>query len=425
MWDLDSLVRQNNEAALGYMMEGEKSDKVKYPHPKAWSLSFIAEKLKAGPPNLNALLTYFQSVPSMNAFKKMVRGFVPEHEEEIVKAPLSKKVYEYCYWFSKKYFPLPANYNCGVGDIVQNMPVDLLGLSYHTYHDLAMRPGYLILLSLVVYPYPDDDRDLEDDAVPFDPMPSTCARYNPMAPDIAWLRDLVKSLAIKGEWVAPMGFKMVKVADKEIELQEAVDDPNVREAIQRTLVVAERAGIKTKFKVGRKAAEKMSGARVPLLDKVQGIVGAATAARIPWNGWMPEDLHKLTDNSRFDGVGDFADWATSQTGCTLLDANYEDCQYVEGLGEPLFKWTHRNVDILTEQWPRLQQIRLKIDHLVAWLELDPPNNFRDLLDYILEQPEPKKKNSKLRRGMDSPWEFMTLDEITEEDQEEEDGNEDE
>lgn len=54
------------------------------------------------------------------------------------------------------------------------LPVGLMAMSYSAYHDLNMRWGYLLLLSLVVYPYEGDERDMEEfeGRTPFgDPLP--------------------------------------------------------------------------------------------------------------------------------------------------------------------------------------------------------------------------------------------------------------
>jgi len=64
----------------------------------------------------------------------------------------------------------------------------------------------------------------------------------------------------------------------------------------------------------------------------------------------------MTDGTKYDGAGAFADWACSCTGGIVLDSSYENCDYEEGSGEPTFLWTKHNVDILTEQWSRVQEI---------------------------------------------------------------------
>ena len=50
MWDLDTLIRQNNQAALDWMMRSRKVEQVQEPKPENWALSLLAEKMKAGPP---------------------------------------------------------------------------------------------------------------------------------------------------------------------------------------------------------------------------------------------------------------------------------------------------------------------------------------------------------------------------------------
>jgi len=79
---------------------------------------------------------------------------------------------------------------------------------------------------------------------------------------------------------------------------------------------------------------------------------------------------------------------------------YENCDYEEGSGEPTFLWTKHNVDILTEQWPRVQEIRGKIDHLVEWLEQDQISRFRELLDFLLKTEPVKTKKRRKRRDYD-------------------------
>jgi len=183
---------------------------------------------------------------------------------------------------------------------------------------------------------------------------------------------LIESLADGGEWIAPMGFSVIKVDAHTIQLKQAIDTPDVKETIRRTLLIAERAGITAKFsRTGRKAEEKISGARIPLLETVKRMVGTDLVKLIPKNGWAKEVLHTATDGTRYDGVGHFADWVCQATGCTVLDSNYEDCHYQEGDTEPYFKWSERNVKLLTEEWPKAQEYRKKIDHIVQWLEANP------------------------------------------------------
>lgn len=386
MWDLDTIIRDNNQAALDWMMRGAKVEEAQSPMPKTWPLTLLADKLNAGPPLISEIINSLENIDTEKAFLELIKAFLPEHEEEIMLEPRNRRVYRFGYLFGKQYYPLPLNTECGTRDLLESMPVELLGMSYSAYHELEMRPGYLLLLSLVIYPYEGDWRDEEDDLVPFDPAVTlSTEKYKPSASDIDWVENLVGSLSVGGQWVAPMGFTMVKVAERKIELREAKDTPEVKEVIQRTIMVAKRAGIEVEFSSGgRTSQEKLNGARVPLLEMVWNMVGAEIASPIPAVGWPPGELHRITDGTPYNGVGDFADWVCSKTGCVMLDSSFDNVHFMEGMSEPIFKWTRYNVVTLTEQWPKVQQIRRNIDNLVDWLEADWINNFRELLDFILK-----------------------------------------
>lgn len=392
MWDLETIIRQNDEAALDAMMRGRKVETVQSPQPEVWSLSLLAEKLRVGPPLLSELIDSLQNIETVERFLFLIRKILPEYELDILMEPRNRRVYRFGYLFKKKYYPLPLNTECGIGALLEGMPVELLGMSYSSYHELEMRPGYLLLLSLVIYPFEGDERNEEDDLVPFALQTLPSSKYKPSPQDKMWLRNLVTQLAVGGEWIAPMGFSMIKTGENAIELKQAVDTPGVKETIARTLKIAARLGIQTKCSDGMTSEEKINGARIPLIEKAQSLVGVALAELIPKSGWEPGVLHQMADKTQYEGVGDFADWVCKQTGCVMLDTCAEDCNFMEGYGEPIFKWTERNVNILSEEWNRVQQIRDRIDHIVDWLEGDQVNHYRELLDFLLaHQPNDIKE----------------------------------
>jgi hypothetical protein len=315
-------------------MRGRNVEEAQSPQPEGWALSLLADMLKAGPPMLSEIIGCLKQVETVKEFRELTRMLLPEYESAIMAAPRNRRVYKFCYYFGIEYYPLPANTDCPPADWVSGMPVELMAMSYSAYHELQMRPGYLLLLSLVIYPYEGDERDIEE--------------------------------------------------ENEV---------------------------------------SFNGARVPLLDTVQRIVGEEIVNRIPKDGWTAEELHRMTDETKYNGVGAFADWACSSTGCVVLDSSYENCDYEEGSGEPTFLWTKHNIDILTEQWPRVQEIRGKIDHLVEWLERDQITHFRELLDFLLKT-EPIKTKKRRKRGYYDPFEHhCELDQDTGE--EEEDDQDDE
>lgn len=397
------------------MMEGKQLNEIQSPLPEAWALSVLAEKLIVGPPNLTALVDCLESVSTVEGFLRLVRMLLPEHELEIMSEPRNRRVYRFCYCFSKKYYPLPANTNCGVSDWLTGMPVELMAMSYSAYHEINMRSGFILLLSLVVYPYEGDMRDDEDDAVPFDPRTLPKEKYRPTASHVAWLANLVGSLAIDGQWFAPMGFIVRKVAENKIVLAMAQDTDEVKETIRRTLICAEKAGIEAAFdRMGRTSQEKLSAARIPVLDMAQKMVGAELVNRIPPGGWLPAQLHQMTDNTPYDGAGNFADWVCAETGCIMLDSSYDDCGYMEGMGEPIFRWCQYNVNLLAEQYPRVQEVRGKIDRIVNWLESDQLRNFQKMLEYLVGC-EPVKAEPKGNHFFDPTERYIELEQVMEED----------
>ena len=413
----------------------------------------LAEKLRVGPPMLSELLKSFTNFEVLEKFLGLIREFLPEHEEEILSEPGGRRVYKFCYLFGKRYFPLPTyTHQANYEQLTNALPVELMAMSYSAYHDLGMRCGYLLLLSLVVYPYGGDERDLEDDDVPFDPfdpmqridmeakfqqiahVKDKKSEWRPTRSDIAWVKNLVSSLDDGGKWIAPMGFIFIKIDDRNILLRQAENTPEVRETVHRTMLIAEKAGLKVKVKVGETAEEKQgqtlmevfSGGRVPVLDAVRQIVGEDLVRRLPHEGWLPAELHLMTDGTPHEAVGHFADWACSETGCIILDSSYDDVEWMEGMVEPVFKWTRENVDTLTKQWPEVQKIRESIDHMVEWLEEDPIGNFGELQEFLSAKAKRigKKVSREKRRSYYDPTEhWCPLDQQTEYDEEEDNDDE--
>jgi hypothetical protein len=310
-------------------MRGRIAEEAQSPQPEEWALSLLANMLKAGPPMLSEIVGCLEQIETVKEFRALVKMLLPEYESEIMSAPRNRRVYKFCYYFGIEYYPLPANTDCPPADWVSGMPVELMAMSYSAYHELQVGSGYLLLLSLVIYPYEGDERDIEED--------------------------------IPG-----------------------------------------------------------NGAKVPLLDMVQRMVGEEIVSRIPKDGWTAEELHRMTDGTKYDGVSAFADWACSSTGCIVLDSSYENCDYEEGSGEPTFLWTKHNVDILTEQWPKVQEIRGKIDRMVEWLEADPIWHFRELLDFLLKSKPAKTKKKRKREYYDPFEHHCQLDQDTGEEEDNDD-----
>jgi len=79
--------------------------------------------------------------------------------------------------------------------------------------------------------------------------------------------------------------------------------------------------------------------------------------------------------------------------------------------------------ILTEQWPKTQEIRTKIDKMAIWLEQDQANHFFELVNFLMSHKV--KPTHKDRMGFyDRGDRACCLDQFSDEEEEEEnDGTE--
>src|SRR4030042_2924732 len=174
MWDLSQIIASNNYTAVQSMMASDSVLAAERPLPEVWPLSWLERRLKVGPPVLSEIVNGLVDIGHLEGFLNLIREYLPDYEEDILSKPRNQRVLRYFYLFEKHYFPLGVtNPGFGLHELLSNLPVQLLGMSYSAYHDLDMRLGYMLLLSLVPYPYGGDERDLKDDSVPFDPLETT------------------------------------------------------------------------------------------------------------------------------------------------------------------------------------------------------------------------------------------------------------
>lgn len=343
MWDLYQIIQENNRAAIQLMMGGIRLERVRNKVPDSWPLDEICRKLQIGPPLLSEIISGFVDIESLERFRELINFFLPGHEEEILSQRRPERIAKFCHLFAQEHYPLPVwAPNMNLDEFSRGLPVETLAMSHSAWHEMDMRAGYLMLLSLVIYPYEGDLRDEEG-----------------------------------------MGY--------------GIWNEEERPAFDQTLM-----GIFT-------------NTRVALVDTVQNMVGEI-ARKIPAAGWTNEELHQMTDGTPYEGVGEFADWAMSDTGCVVLDAAYDDFEYMEGWGEPVFQWSGRNVEMLRDQWPKVVKIREKIDHIVEWLETEP-RRFTELLEYLLlESRNLKPRKEEKNREYDPTEHWCMLDQYGMEDE---------
>lgn len=197
MFDERELARRNEIAhlrALAHSKEEiEKKAFLDNTEP-VYPLSVIARKLMAisGIPSLAALVDILQSPEGLPMFKELIREFLPEHEAEIMGEYGDQRIPKFVRFFNERYFQLAdIDYEeLGLYDFVTELPVDLLGFGYESYHSFSdFREGYILMLSLVMSPY--DDAMYSDDMGGRVPILSAVGKLVgedilPMLPKAGW-----------------------------------------------------------------------------------------------------------------------------------------------------------------------------------------------------------------------------------------------
>ncbi len=125
-----------------------------------------------------------------------------------------------------------------------------------------------------------------------------------------------------------------------------------------------------------------SGARVVILERAAELVGEGLSRLIPEGGWSAQDLHGMVNGTKFEGLGDFADWVVNSTGYYFLDAQGESLE----MGEQI-EWDPGTVSELTEDWHGACEILEKVHRLALLLEEDSESTFRELLALLLSTPD--------------------------------------
>jgi hypothetical protein len=118
------------------------------------------------------------------------------------------------------------------------------------------------------------------------------------------------------------------------------------------------------------------GLRLPALDAAEARIPHETLQDVPPGGFTPADLRERLSETPCAGAIDFADWLWGQTGTVFLDVD-EEVEIVDA------ECSREIVQDLAAQWQRAKAILDRIGHLTAWLEVDPPNHFAQLLDAAL------------------------------------------
>jgi len=117
-----------------------------------------------------------------------------------------------------------------------------------------------------------------------------------------------------------------------------------------------------------------NGPRAPLVNSVMNFLPESLVVRA--TPLSLEDLHRLLDDTDYQGVADEADVWEHSTGSYFLDADDESAGY------EMIDWGREEVENLTEHWQRADQILERVYKLARWLEENPKQHFQKLLRFI-------------------------------------------
>ena len=130
-------------------------------------------------------------------------------------------------------------------------------------------------------------------------------------------------------------------------------------------------------------------ARIALAEACRKHMPVDLLHRVPGGGLSFDDAHQFLDNTPYAAVANWGDVLTANTGVPFLDIDYDSLYQCE-----VPQWTREWVEDLTQAWQRAEVINQSIFRLAEWLEEDPPNRFREIIDFIegknRDEPDPRQ-----------------------------------
>jgi len=123
--------------------------------------------------------------------------------------------------------------------------------------------------------------------------------------------------------------------------------------------------------------------KIALFDELKPVIGVELLSQIPGDGWDAKVLHRLTDGTKFEGIGAFADWIGQDTGYIWTDGNWDEYGPSE--------WDPELVARLKQQYKPAMKLLDDKNRLARWLEGKKPEHFAQLLGYLRLSLVPKEQ----------------------------------
>lgn len=129
-------------------------------------LTLIARLRSWGPPSLSTLISKLGDVEGYQEFIMLIRDYVPEYEQEILRElGAAAQIEKFASRFEDRYFPLAyylkeATLNdFGYSDLTRAIPVEIRGFTYDEYDRISAdaRDGFQLLVYLLESPYADNE----------------------------------------------------------------------------------------------------------------------------------------------------------------------------------------------------------------------------------------------------------------------------
>lgn len=122
------------------------------------------------------------------------------------------------------------------------------------------------------------------------------------------------------------------------------------------------------------------GARVALAELCVASVSQELLQSVEEGGMPFEFVEQRLKGTRFNAVFRWGEYLCSNTGNFFLDTDYE--YLYAGYGS--IDWEKDTIDELTREWLQHEQFWNEFVDISVWLEEDPENHFKELIQFITQ-----------------------------------------
>ena len=126
--------------------------------------------------------------------------------------------------------------------------------------------------------------------------------------------------------------------------------------------------------------QQVEGLRVSWMETAADHMPISVIHKIPAGGVPTGHLVRAVKGTRFEALGQAAQWVWGESNNLFLDYSFEDGALENGYADP---WTD---EVLAEghgQWTPAHQLMDSVDEMCTWLEQDLGANFEEMIEFVL------------------------------------------